>query len=200
VFARTDWEYVLNTFVFAMSLGYHFIESPTGVGGCNGNFVGIGADACQNASVRVDDCDAWGILIVNGEFTSFTGGFGPDVGAHAQIVVSASNTGAVRVSNSAFWGPSTSNALIAGSGSVGFTSCVFNEWDAAKTNASSLHVAAPATLLVNGCEWQREHPGGQVRLEAGVRKAVILGNLIAGPQIITDEGAVLAVVANNAPG
>ena len=31
--------------------------------------------------------DPWGILISNGEFTSFSGGFGPDVADHAQIVV-----------------------------------------------------------------------------------------------------------------
>lgn len=64
VFARTDWEYVLNTFVFAMSVGYRFVESPTG--SCNGNFLGIGADCCQNASVLVDAADPWGILITNG--------------------------------------------------------------------------------------------------------------------------------------
>ena len=40
VFARTDWEYVFNTFAFAYAVGYRFIESPTGA--CNGNFLGIG--------------------------------------------------------------------------------------------------------------------------------------------------------------
>jgi hypothetical protein len=65
VFARTDWEYVLNTFVFAMSVGYRFVESPSG--SCNGNFLGIGADCCQNASVLVDAADPWGILITNGK-------------------------------------------------------------------------------------------------------------------------------------
>lgn len=83
VFARTDWEYVLNTFVFGMSIGYHFIESPEG--SCNGNFVGIGADCCANASVKVDAADPWGILITNGEFTSFSGSFGPDIADHTQV-------------------------------------------------------------------------------------------------------------------
>ena len=40
VFARTDWEYVLNTFSFGYAIGYHFIESADG--SCNGNFLGIG--------------------------------------------------------------------------------------------------------------------------------------------------------------
>ncbi len=58
-------EYVLNTFVFGMAVGYQFVESKEG--SCNGNFVGIGADCCQNSSVHVDSSDAWGISIVNGE-------------------------------------------------------------------------------------------------------------------------------------
>lgn len=40
VFARTDWEYVLNTFAFGYAIGYHFIASKEG--SCNGNFLGIG--------------------------------------------------------------------------------------------------------------------------------------------------------------
>ena len=42
MFARTDWEYVFNTFSFGYALGYHFIQSKNGA--CNGNFLGIGAD------------------------------------------------------------------------------------------------------------------------------------------------------------
>ena len=49
VFARSDWEYILNTFSFAYAIGYHFIESSTGA--MNGNFVGIGADYCCNVSI-----------------------------------------------------------------------------------------------------------------------------------------------------
>ena len=42
VFARTDWEYVFNTFSYGYALGYHFIQTKSGA--CNGNFLGIGAD------------------------------------------------------------------------------------------------------------------------------------------------------------
>ena len=42
VFARTDWEYVFNTFAFGYAIGYHFLASTKG--SCNGNFLGIGAD------------------------------------------------------------------------------------------------------------------------------------------------------------
>ena len=42
MFARTDWEYVFNTFSYGYALGYHFIQTKSGA--CNGNFLGIGAD------------------------------------------------------------------------------------------------------------------------------------------------------------
>jgi len=69
VVARSDWEYFFNTFAFGYSVGYHFIASSAG--SCNGNFLGIGADMAVRASVLVDSSDVFGILISNGEFTSF---------------------------------------------------------------------------------------------------------------------------------
>ena len=44
IFGRADWEYVTNTFVWGARVGYHFIKTPDGA--CNGQFMGIGADAC----------------------------------------------------------------------------------------------------------------------------------------------------------
>lgn len=191
--ARTDWEYVLNTFAFGMSVGYKFIESADG--SCNGNFVGIGADCCTNSSVHVDSSDPWGISIVNGEFTSFS--FGKDNGVdHTQVVVSESNKGAVRFTSSAFWGPSHRIANISGSGSVGFDGCIFNAWDAAKTNESAIHVYG-GDLIVTASDFQMR--GGQVLLEATARKAIVTNNLIAGPARIEDKGCALSVVNNNAP-
>lgn len=52
VFGRADWEYVLNTFAYGYAVGYHFINRPEG--STNGNFAGIGADACNNASILVE--------------------------------------------------------------------------------------------------------------------------------------------------
>jgi hypothetical protein len=156
---------VLNTFVFGMSVGYHFIESSTG--SCNGNFVGIGADCCTNSSVQVDSSDPWGILITNGEFTSFS--FGADTPQdHTQVVVSASNAGAVSFVNSAFWGPSHKIASSSGkaSSSLSFDSCVFNEWDSKGTGQPAI-LSNGGDLQVRGCTFQRSHPGGQVVLGAG---------------------------------
>jgi len=200
VFARTDWEYVFNCFVFGMAVGYRFIESAEG--SCNGNFVGIGADESHNASVLVESADPWGILIENGEFTAFSqSGFGPSFGGHTQVVVGPNNVGAVRISNSAFWGPSTKNADISG-GSVGFESCVFNAWNADKSGAASIHVHTGATVLVRGCEWQSDGGGApQVLLDAGVNKAIIAENIIKGAANIVDNGAKFKpVIANNVDG
>jgi hypothetical protein len=179
-----------------MSVGYQFVESKDG--SCNGNFVGIGADCCTNSSVKIDSSDPWGIAIVNGEFTSFT--FGKDNGVdHTQLVVSASNTGAVRLSNSAFWGPSHKIASIDGSGSVGFSDCIFNEWDAAGTGQAAIQSIGKSDLMVRGCDFQRSHPGGQVLLAAGSGKAIITENLMVGVQKVTNNGAKLAIVKDNAP-
>ena len=63
VIERSDWEYVFNTFAFGYAIGYHFTISTANFNpgienskGCNGNFVGIGADYCRNASVLQLTC------------------------------------------------------------------------------------------------------------------------------------------------
>jgi len=192
--ARTDWEYTLNTFVFGMSIGYQFVSSPDG--SCNGNFLGIGADCFTNSSVTVDSSDPYGILITNGEFTSFT--FGTDNNFdHTQVIVSSTNAGAIRFVNSAFWGPSHQIAKIAGTGSVGFESCMFNTWDSAKTGQAAIQVSG-GDVLVRGCDFQSDKIGGQVILRSGTGKAIITENLIAGKLNVTNLGAKKAIVVNNA--
>ena len=183
--ARSDWEYVLNTFVFSMSVGYQFVQSAEGA--CNGNFVGIGADCCANASVVVEAADPWGIMIVNGEFTSFSGGFGPDVADHTQVVVAPSNAGAVRFVSSAFWGPSHQIAKIDGTGSVGFESCIFNSWAAGNATGAAAIQVFGGDALVRGGDFQSSHPGGQVHLFAGAKKAIISENIAKGPWNVVDD-------------
>ncbi len=57
IFGRTDWEYVLNAFVFGYGVGYRFMA--TEAGSCNGNFLGIGADA-SGIAVLVEQCQGMG--------------------------------------------------------------------------------------------------------------------------------------------
>ncbi len=168
IFSRTDWEYVLNTFCFGYGVGYKFNESKDGA--CNGNFLGIGADDC-NVAVKVEQAAAFGLLITNGEFTSFNG---PNP---TQVVVSAANSGVVRFSNCAFWGPCDRIAEIAGTGTVGFGDCTFVQWDGKNKHLAAIHATSGA-LLVRGCEFREDKE--MIELGKGVRKSIISDNLAPG--------------------
>jgi hypothetical protein len=165
IFSRTDWEYVLNTFAYGYGVGYRFNQSKNGA--CNGNFLGIGADDC-NVAVKVEQAAPYGLLITNGEFTSFNG---PNP---TQVVVSDRNDGVVRFSNCAFWGPCDRIADIAGSGTVGFGDCTFVQWDGHNKGLEAIR-ATGGSVLVRGCEFREDK--NQIALEAGVRRAVISDNL-----------------------
>jgi hypothetical protein len=168
IFARTDWQYVLNTFCFGYRVGYRFLSTSNG--SCNGNFLGIGADDCY-ASIEVDDCAPFGLLITNGEFTSF---HGPDP---TMVSVKPTNTGVVRFSNCAFWGPCNQIAEIAGSGTVGFSDCTFVQWDGRNLGRYAIH-ATGGSVLVRGCEFREDK--GDVALESGVKKAIVSDCLTPG--------------------
>jgi hypothetical protein len=176
IFGRADWEYVLNTFCFGYHVGYRFVETPTG--SCNGNFLGIGADDC-NRAILVEQCTSYALLITNGEFTSFHGD------DPTMIEVLPTNKGVVRLSNSAFWGPCNQIAKIAGTGTVGFNDCTFVQWGNVAGRAAIQ--ASSGSVLLRGCEFLENKP--HVLLGEGVSRAVISGNLFAGP----------AQIQNNSP-
>src|SRR5437763_17210788 len=187
IFARNDWQYVLNTFYFGYNVGYKFVRSATG--GCNGNFLGIGADDCYT-SVVVEQSAPFGLLITNGEFVSFHGP-GPTM-----VEVTAAHTGSVRFVNCAFWGPCNQIAKVAGSGTVGFSDCTFVQWDHARDGRHALRVES-GTVLVRGGEFRQDAP--QVELGEGVRRAVVTDNLFAGAARITNRSRGTVAVENNAP-
>jgi hypothetical protein len=175
VIARSDWEYVLNTFAFGYNIGYHFIESSTG--SCNGNFLGIGADDCYT-SVQVDAADPYGILITNGEFTAFEG---PNP---TEVVVGSNNTGKVQFVNTAFWGPGHQIAIINGTGTVGFVGCTFCQWNGDKTGRYAIY-ANGGSVIVQGSEFQQV--AAQILLGPSVSRAVVVGNLVSGAVNITNN-------------
>ena len=166
ILGRADWEYVLNTFCYGYRAGYKFIHTATGE--CNGNFLGIGADNC-NRAVLVEQSAPYGLLITNGEFTSFTGD------DPTMVEVLGTNNGVVRFSNSAFWGPCNQIAKIAGQGTVGFSDCTFVEWhkDRAAIQASA------GSVLIRGCEFRQNQP--HISLGEGVDRAIVSGNIFTGP-------------------
>lgn len=186
IFARSDWEYVFNTFCFGYKTGYSFIKTQFGV--CNGNFLGIGADDCF-AAVDVEDSARFGLLINNGEFTSF---HGPDP---TMIQVRTNNTGAVRFQNCAFWGPCNQIAKIAGRGTVGFSDCTFVQWDRNREGRHAIQ-AESGNLIVDGSEFQEDKP--QVELGENVRHATITGNIFTGPARIANHSKHSVIISNNA--
>ncbi len=169
VFARTDWEYVLNTFVFGYGVGYRFVKSADGP--CNGNFLGIGADAARIA-VLVEASQTPGLLITNGEFVAF-GGEKP-----TEVVVQEGHDGVVQFQNCAFWGPAHQIASIGGAGQVSFGNCNFVDWDRdhAKTPAIELR---GGHVTVNGCNFLREAP--QLLVTGKAKSAIFVANRLASP-------------------
>jgi len=186
IFGRTDWQYVFNTFCFGYNVGYRFIKTKAGL--CNGNFLGIGADDCFTA-IQVDDCAPMGLLISNGEFVSF---HGPDP---TMVRVTEANRGSVRFVNSAFWGPCNQIAKLAGGGIVGFSDCIFMQWDRNHENRHALEVDS-GSVLVRGCEFQMDRP--QLNLGKGVRRAVFADNIITGKTRVTNQSGKVVPLTSNA--
>ncbi len=186
IFARSDWQYVLNTFCFGYKVGYKFIASRAGV--CNGNFLGLGADDCLRAVV-VEQSAPFGLLITNGQFVSF---HGPDP---TMIEVTKTHSGSVRFVNCAFWGPCRQIAKIAGRGTVGLSDCTFTEWDSKREGRHALQVES-GTVLVRGCEFRANKP--QVELGEAVERAVISDNVFSGPAQIANRSKGSVQIANNA--
>ena len=186
IFARTDWQYVFNTFCYGYNIGYKFIKSGTGM--CNGNFLGIGADDCFTA-LDVEDSAPFGLLISNGEFTSF---HGPDP---TMVRVGANNSGSVRFENCAFWGPCNQIAKIDGKGTTGFSDCTFVQWDRNKEGRAAIQDDS-GTILIRGCEFQEDKP--QVDLGENVRRAVISDNIFTGKARIANHSSHPVAIGNNA--
>ena len=185
IFGRADWEYVLNTFCFGYHVGYKFVETSTGA--CNGNFLGIGADDC-NRALLVEQAAPYGILIANGEFTSFHGD------DPTMLEVEVTNTGVVRIGNSAFWGPCNQVAKIGGQGTVGFSDCTFVEWGHAGDRAAIQ--TSSGSLLVRGCEFRQRKR--HIFLGESVNRAVITGNLFEGPAQIENASSMDVQIGLNA--
>jgi Pectate lyase superfamily protein len=185
IFGRADWEYVLNTFCFGYRVGYKFVETATGA--CNGNFLGIGADDC-NRAILVEQCTPYGILIANGEFTSFHGD------DPTMLEVRNTNSGVVRISNSAFWGPCNQIAKIGGQGTVGFSDCTFVQWGSREDRAAIQ--ASSGSLLVRGCEFRQRKR--HISLGKSVERAVITGNLFEGTAQIENASSMDVQIGLNA--
>jgi hypothetical protein len=184
IFERTDWHYVLNTFCYGYHVGYKFGGSSNGV--CNGNFLGIGADACHT-SVLVEKSAPMGVLITNGEFVAMDGE------NPVMVRIEEENEGNVNFSNCSFWGPCNQNAVISGKGITTFSDCIFQQWDRNNEGLYSI-LAVSGSLVIRGCSFMTDSP--QLFLGENVARAVVTGNLVQGEIRITNE-SVNVVIKDN---
>jgi len=185
VFGRTDWEYVLNTFCWGYRIGYHFIETEHG--SCNGNFLGIGADAAEQCIV-VDQAQSHtgGILITNGELVPL---MSDDCKA---LVVNETNKGFVSLNNCGVWGPSDQIANISGEGRVNIASCNFIQWDKNQRNAPAIECTG-GQITISGNHFDkpmnRNLTAPEVAIREGTKSATVFGNVCEGPwQAINEIG------------
>ncbi|EGK03117.1 glycosyl hydrolase family 28-related protein [Dysgonomonas gadei] len=186
IFERTDWHYVINTFCFGYNVGYKFGASQGSTGSCNGNFLGIGADACHT-SVKVEQSAAYGILITNAEFVALNGD------DPTMVEVTNANHGNVRFVNSAFWGPCNQIAKINGEGTVGFSDCIFVQWDRNKENRSAIQVNG-GSIVVRGCDFMHDSP--QITISKDVQRAIVSENTIKGKVRINNNAKNTYIVGN----
>lgn len=185
VFARTDWEYITNNFVFPAYIGYRFIGGPHGES--NGHMTACGADA-NNTAVQVDAIQFMGWLVTGGQFASFEGV------SPTQVRIKPSCTGNMRFVNCTFWGHADHNAVVEGTGNVSFSDCYFSSWR--DSDQDALVDVRSGRVQVQACTFGSMQPS--VRLGPEVRHAIVRGNNgVAGVTVLNE--APRAIVADNEP-
>jgi hypothetical protein len=101
------------------------------------------------------------------------------------VVISESNHGNVRFVNCAFWGPCNQNARIKGTGTIGFSDCIFVQWDRNKEGRAAIQ-AESGTVLVRGCDFGSLAP--QVSIGEKVSRAIVSENTVKGKVQIINKG------------
>jgi hypothetical protein len=168
--ARTDWQYVFNTFCFGYGVGYKFSSSASG--SANGNFLGLGADSCQRAVV-VEQAQAPGLLISNGEFVgrwSSTDAVCLDIGPKVAGVVS--------LVNCSFWGPIDRCVWMqSAAGQFTASACHFVNWDNRGAGSPAIQLDA-GKAIIQGCTFVEE--GLDVQAGSNVVSAILTANQASG--------------------
>lgn len=165
-FARTDWQYVTNTFCFGYGVGYKFSEYKSN--GANGNFLGIGADSCRRA-ILVEQCQPPGLLITNGEFVGRWGSTDS-----VTIEIGDEVRGKVQLSNCSFWGPIDRCIWMHGdSAHLIANACNFLHWDNNGQNQPALDLAK-GKAIVQGCSFGEGTVNARVDKE--MKSAIFMAN------------------------
>jgi hypothetical protein len=188
IFGRTDWEYVNNTFVYPVNIGYHFIATKNGA--ANGQFSGIGADEAQ-ICVKVDAIQPMGLLISNGQFVCMHG----DI--RVPVLIEKTCAGSVRLVNCAFWGPNRQCVLSHSQSFVSLSDCYLSSTGRARNPGVFLVEADGGKLQVRGCSFGTDEPA--IALQAGLQHAIISqNNGVRGVEIQNAIGS-RAIIVDNEP-
>lgn len=186
VFGRTDWEYVNNTFVFPVNIGYRFIATTNGA--ANGQFTGIGADEAQ-VCVKVDAIQPMGLLITGGQFVCMHGEI------RVPLLIEETCRGSVRLVNCAFWGPNRQCVLSHSRSFVSLSDCYISSEGRKKNPGVWLVEADGGRLQVRGCSFGSDEPA--IALKAGLKSAIITENNGVAAVEIRNEIGSNAVISNN---
>jgi len=187
IFARTDWEYVTNTFVFPVNVGYRFIQTEHGA--MNGQLCGIGADAAQRCVV-VEQIQYMGLLITNGQFVAFAGE------EPVEVVIESTCNGSVRLVNCAFWGPAVQNVVSHSKSFVSLSDCYFSS-QRQMGKPKPLIEADGGKLQVRGCSFGTLQTS--IHLKEGLQHAIITENNGVGGVGIQNDIGERAIIVNNEP-
>ena len=170
-FARCDWEYVVDTFVWGAKDGYLFTQSAHGA--CNGQFLGIGADYCKTC-VEIDEIQPIGLQITNGEFTAFAGD------PNTAVLTAPGAVGSVQLVNCNFWGTKGHIAWMQGDMSVTLADChIIDGFPGGAV------LAERGKLIIQGCTF--DQAGKTAVIKKDVKAAIIMGNLQPGGVQIDNE-------------
>ncbi len=181
VFAKTDWEYVIDSFCIMYKVGMRFTEFRHGPG--NVVLTQSGSDVGPNAVLVEASQQHAGIAFNNCQFM-------------AGIVVTETNTGPVKFSNCGFWGieTTTHHADLAGRGHVTFNGCHFNGWDNAKTGAACIRAHCEG-LTVQACDFM-DSGKHQISLGQECKAPIVVGNRLRGGEMVEGKSAALQMGLN----
>ncbi|MFA5193006.1 MAG: glycosyl hydrolase family 28-related protein [Verrucomicrobiia bacterium] len=187
--ARTDWQYVHNTFCFGYGVGYKF--SRTKAGSANGNFLGLGADSCERA-VLVEQAQRPGLLITNGEFV---GRWGSKDAVCLEVATNA--VGKVSLVNCSFWGPIDRCVWMRSPvGQFTASACHFMSWDVRAAGSPAIQLDA-GRAIVQGCTFVKE--GTHVQIEKPVASVLLIGNQASGGFVAENHAGKRTQLSANEP-
>ena len=187
IFGRTDSQYVTNTFVFPVKIGYRFIATEHGV--CYGQFSGISADWAEKCIV-VDAIHGLGAVITNGLFAAL------EAENPVQVEINKNCVGSIRFENCMFWGTAENNVLSHGQGFLSLSNCYMSSWYKTDSPKPLIEVDG-GKLQIRGCTFATSQPS--IALKDGLKHAIVTDNNGAtGVRIINEIGD-KAIIANNEP-